>query len=165
MTTAAAKVRFDKLLANLGYGSRKTVQDMAEAGAIVLDGTPVRALDIRVAMTADLATRLEIAGAPLDPLPGVVLMLNKPRGVTCSHQEAGPLVHDLLPPRWRLRAPPISSVGRLDKDTSGLLLLTDDGPLLQQDHRAEDASAETLSSRSGASAARRRGSGHRRPAP
>ncbi|MCC6912290.1 MAG: pseudouridine synthase, partial [Rhodospirillaceae bacterium] len=48
------------------------------------------------------------------------------------HKEAGPLVYDLLPPRWRRRDPAISTVGRLDKETSGLLLMTDDGALLHQ---------------------------------
>ena len=58
--------------------------------------------------------------------------MNKPLGVTCSHKETGPLVYRLLPDRWRLRDPAISTVGRLDKDTSGLLLLTDDGALLHK---------------------------------
>jgi 16S rRNA pseudouridine516 synthase len=59
-------------------------------------------------------------------------MLHKPLGVTCSHKEQGPLVYSLLPERWRRREPPISTIGRLDKDTSGLLLLTDDGALLHK---------------------------------
>jgi 16S rRNA pseudouridine516 synthase len=62
----------------------------------------------------------------------MALMLHKPVGVTCSHKEAGPLVYDLLPTRWRAREPAVSTVGRLDKDTSGLLLLTDDGDLLHR---------------------------------
>ena len=59
-------------------------------------------------------------------------MMNKPLGVTCSHKEAGPLVYRLLPDRWRRRDPAISTVGRLDKETSGLLLLTDDGAFLHK---------------------------------
>jgi 16S rRNA pseudouridine516 synthase len=59
-------------------------------------------------------------------------MLHKPVGVTCSHKEQGPLVYSLLPERWRRREPAISTVGRLDKETSGLLLLTDDGALLHR---------------------------------
>ncbi len=58
--------------------------------------------------------------------------MHKPTGATCSHDETGPLVYDALPPRWRRRQPPISSIGRLDKETSGLLLLTDDGALLHR---------------------------------
>ena len=70
---------------------------------------------------------MTVLGKPLDPPPGLVLMMHKPHGVTCSHKETGPLVYNLLPDRWRNRKPAISTVGRLDKDTSGLLLLTDDG--------------------------------------
>ena len=81
----------------------------------------------RIALDPDLPERLTIDGEALDPLPGLALMLHKPLGVTCSHKEAGPLVYGLLPERWRRRDPPLSTVGRLDKETSGLLLLTDDG--------------------------------------
>ena len=59
-------------------------------------------------------------------------MLHKPLGVTCSTKDTGRLVYDLLPPRYRLRDPLLSTVGRLDRDTSGLLLLTDDGQLLHR---------------------------------
>jgi 16S rRNA pseudouridine516 synthase len=69
---------------------------------------------------------------PLDPPPGMVLMLHKPIGVTCSTRDAGGVVYDLLPPRFRLRNPVLSTVGRLDRDTSGLLLMTDDGALLHR---------------------------------
>jgi 16S rRNA pseudouridine516 synthase len=132
MSEPASAVRLDKLLANLGYGSRREVQALARGGRVILDAMPLRTADERIALTPDLPTRLHIDGAPLDPLPGVVLMLNKPLGMTCSHKEEGLLVYALLPARLRLREPPISSVGRLDKDTSGLLLLTDDGDLLHR---------------------------------
>src|SRR3546814_7193223 len=69
---------------------------------------------------------------PLDPPPGMVLMLHKPIGVTCSTRDAGVVIYDLLPPRFRLRNPVLSSVGRLDRDTSGLLLMTDDGAFLHR---------------------------------
>ncbi|WP_223306324.1 pseudouridine synthase [Mameliella alba] len=75
---------------------------------------------------------MTVAGKPLDPLAGLVVMMNKPLGVTCSHKEAGELVYDRLPARWRRRKPAISTIGRLDKQTSGLLLLTDDGDLLHR---------------------------------
>lgn len=128
----APQTRLDKLLANLGYGSRKEIAALARAGAIRLDGEPVRSADERLAVTPELQARLTVQGRPVDPLPGMALMLNKPVGVTCSHKEAGPLVYDLLPARWRRRDPALSTVGRLDKDTSGLLLLTDDGALLHR---------------------------------
>ncbi|QGY02610.1 rRNA pseudouridine synthase [Methylobacterium mesophilicum SR1.6/6] len=130
--SAAKSVRLDKLLANLGYGSRREVQGLARAGAIRLDGAELEDAGDRIPLDQDLPDRLTIDGEPLDPLPGLCLMLHKPLGVTCSHKEAGPLVYGLLPERWRRREPPLSTVGRLDKETSGLLLLTDDGVLLHR---------------------------------
>ncbi len=124
--------RIDRLLANMGYGSRRDIHALAKLGAITLDGVDVLDADRRIAVTPDLPGRLSVDGAPLDPPPGLVLMLHKPLGVTCSHKESGPLVYELLPSRWRRRDPAISTVGRLDKETSGLLLMTDDGALLHR---------------------------------
>lgn len=76
--------------------------------------------------------RIRIDGEPLDPPVGLVLMMHKPLGVTCSRKDQGRLVYDLLPPRYRLRDPALSTVGRLDRETSGLLLFTDDGALLHR---------------------------------
>ncbi len=128
----APTLRLDRLLANLGYGSRREMQALARNGRVTLDGTPVRDADQKLAITQELPDHLHIDGKPIDPPPGIALMLHKPLGVTCSHKEAGPLVYDLLPTRWRMRDPAISTIGRLDKDTSGLLLLTDDGGLLHR---------------------------------
>lgn len=132
MKAAIPTMRLDRLLANMGYGSRREIAQAARAGLVRLDGAAVKDADRRIAVTADLAWRMTFDGAALDPPPGLVLMLNKPLGVTCSHKEAGPLVYSLLPPRWRRREPAISTVGRLDKETSGLLLLTDDGDVLHR---------------------------------
>ncbi|MFN3583152.1 pseudouridine synthase [Phenylobacterium sp.] len=124
--------RLDRLLANMGYGSRRDVQKLVRLGAVTLDGAPVADADMRIKLTPDLPERMQVDGRPLDPLPGMALMLHKPTGVTCSHKEAGELVYSLLPSRWRAREPALSTVGRLDKETSGLLLLTDDGDLLHR---------------------------------
>ena len=132
MSTAAGALRLDRLLGNLGYGSRREILGFVRDGRVRLDGERVEAADIKIPLSADLPSRLSVDGETLDPLSGLVVMLHKPVGTTCSHDEAGPLVHDLLPPRWRLRQPPVSPIGRLDKDTSGLLLLTDDGALLHR---------------------------------
>lgn len=132
MSKPVATQRLDKLLANMGYGSRREIQSLARVGAITLDGDEIERADERIALTPDLPERMRIDDEPLDPLPGLVLMLHKPLGVTCSHKEAGPLVYGLLPERWRRRDPAISTVGRLDKETSGLLLMTDDGGLLHR---------------------------------
>lgn len=75
---------------------------------------------------------VRVDGAPLDPAPGFILMLHKPAGYTCSTSDAGSLVYDLLPPRFRRRSPTLATVGRLDRDTTGLLLMTDDGALLHR---------------------------------
>jgi 16S rRNA pseudouridine516 synthase len=116
-----------KHLANLGYGSRKEVALMLKngwvtdaAGNTLDEGSRVAHADVRV------------DDEPLDPAPGMLLMLHKPVGYTCSTKDTGRLVYDLLPERFRLRNPVLSSVGRLDRDTSGLLLMTDDGALLHR---------------------------------
>ena len=68
-----------------------------------------------------------VDGAPVEFPDGIYVALNKPLGCTCSHKEEGELVYDLLPAQWLRRNPVVNTVGRLDKETSGLLLLTDDG--------------------------------------
>jgi 16S rRNA pseudouridine516 synthase len=116
-----------KRIANLGYGSRKQVATMFREGRVTDAAGEVLYADDTVAHES-----MHIDGEPLDPPPGLALMLHKPTGYTCSTKDAGRLVYDLLPPRFRLRDPLLSTVGRLDRDTSGLLLLTDDGALLHR---------------------------------
>ena len=116
-----------KLIGNLGYGSRKQVTAMFRAGRVTDAAGEVLYADDKVEH-ADI--RLD--GEPLDPPAGLVLMLHKPVGYTCSTKDSGRVVYDLLPPRYRLRSPSLSTVGRLDRDTSGLLLMTDDGQLLHR---------------------------------
>ena len=130
--TKPATARVDQLLSSMGYGSRKDMARMAKAGGISLDGGDLLDVSQRIAITPDLPRRMQIDGAALDPVAGLVILLHKPLGMTCSHKEQGPLVYDILPDRWRRRDPAISTIGRLDKQTSGLLLLTDDGALLHR---------------------------------
>jgi 16S rRNA pseudouridine516 synthase len=116
-----------RLIANLGYGSRKEVAALFREGRITdADGEVLYADDVR-----DHAD-VRLDDAPLDPAHGLLVALHKPVGYTCSTKDPGRVVYDLLPPRWRLRDPLLSPVGRLDRDTSGLLLLTDDGALLHK---------------------------------
>jgi 16S rRNA pseudouridine516 synthase len=116
-----------KLIANLGYGSRKDVTQLFRSGRITdADGEVLYADDVVAYET------IRVDDEPLDPPPGLVLMMNKPLGVTCSRKDPGRVVYDLLPPRYNVRSPVLSSVGRLDRDTSGLLLFTDDGALLHR---------------------------------
>ena len=124
--------RVDKLLGSMGYGSRTEMARLGKAGGIVLDGVDLTDVSKRIAVTPDLPARMEVDGQPLDPVSGLVMMLHKPLGMTCSRKEDGALVYDVLPPRWRRRDPAISTIGRLDKQTTGLLLLTDDGDLLHR---------------------------------
>ncbi|MEI6676797.1 MAG: pseudouridine synthase [Verrucomicrobiota bacterium] len=116
-----------KLLANLGYGSRKEVQRLIRAGAVTDESG-------RVLGDNDCPPHAAIRfrGEPLDPPFPLLVMLNKPDGYTCSADDPGSTIYDLLPPRFALRNPLLSPVGRLDKDTTGLLLLTDDGQLLHK---------------------------------
>ena len=116
-----------KLIANLGYGSRKDVQWMFREGRITDADGEVLYADDQVPHEA-----IRVDGEPLDPPAGLLIVLNKPVGYTCSTKDKGRIVYDLLPPRFRERAPLLSTVGRLDRDTSGLLLLTDDGALLHR---------------------------------
>ena len=116
-----------KHIANLGYGSRKQVQWMFREGRVTDADGEVLYADDQVEHDA-----IRIDGQPLDPPPGLTLMLHKPAGYTCSTKDHGRLIYELLPPRFRERAPLLSTVGRLDRDTSGLLLMTDDGALLHR---------------------------------
>lgn len=120
-------MRLVRLIANLGYGSRKDVAWMFREGRITDPDGEVLYADDKV----DHA-QIRVDGEPLDPPAGIVLMMHKPLGVTCSRKDQGRVVYDLLPPRYRLRDPALSTVGRLDRDTSGLLLFTDDGTLLHR---------------------------------
>ena len=120
-------MRLVRLIANLGYGSRKQVAAMFREGRITDPEGEVLYADDKVEH-ADV----RIDDAPLDPPAGLALMLHKPVGYTCSTRDPGRIVYDLLPPRFRLRSPVLSTVGRLDRDTSGLLLMTDDGGLLHR---------------------------------
>lgn len=120
-------MRLDRLIANLGYGSRREVQLWCRQGYI----TDRAGQPLRHDASVDPAEVL-FDGEALDPIAPLSLMLHKPLGYTCSTKDIGRLVHELLPERYRHRTPALSSVGRLDRDTSGLLLFTDDGGLLHR---------------------------------
>ena len=116
-----------KHLANLGYGSRREVAMMLRNGWVTDAQGNTLDEDSQVAHED-----VRVDDEPLDPPPGMLLMLHKPPGYTCSTKDVGRLVYELLPERFRLRNPVLSTVGRLDRDTSGLLLMTDDGALLHR---------------------------------
>lgn len=123
MEHRSATARLDQLLSRCGYASRREVAQWIHAGRITLEGEE----KIEPARRVRPET-VRVDGEPLDAPEGLLVMLNKPAGLVCSRDpREGPNVYDLLPERWSRRHPPITSVGRLDKDTTGLLLLTDIG--------------------------------------
>jgi 16S rRNA pseudouridine516 synthase len=123
-----SKIRLDKLLSNLGYASRGEIHRIIAQGRVTVGGDIVTKADLKV-----FYDDVRLDGEALDPAFGLVILMHKPPGLVCSHDDGeGAIVYDLLPPRWRLRDPKISTVGRLDKETSGLLLLTDDGQLIHR---------------------------------
>ena len=103
-----------------------------KAGRVSVDGAPIN--DPSHSVDLDLARNghVFLDGTPIDPPHPFTIMLHKPVGYTCSRDDVGEVVYDLLPKRWLLRKPAISSIGRLDKDSSGQLLMTDDGDLLHR---------------------------------
>lgn len=120
--------RLDQLLSSLGYCSRREARDWIKAGAVTVAGVAAKDVSARV----DPATVL-VEGQPLDHPAGLLLLLHKPLGLVCSHDaREGPSIYSLLPERWRRRNPPVTSVGRLDKETSGLLLVTDQSALVHR---------------------------------
>ena len=120
--------RLDQTLSNLGYCSRREVRIW------------LRDKRIRVAgeLTKNAALKVDPASVTVDDKPlnhpgDILIMLNKPLGYVCSHDSnEGQRIYDLLPEIWQARSPQVVSIGRLDKDTSGLILITDQSALVQQ---------------------------------
>ncbi len=120
--------RLDQLLANLGYCSRREARDWIDDGRVEVAG---HTADDPGTKTA--AGLVRVDGEPLDHPEGLLLLMHKPLGLVCSHDgREGPSVYGLLPARWQRRNPTITTIGRLDKDTSGVLLLTDQSALVHR---------------------------------
>jgi len=124
------KLRLERVLANLGYGSRKEVAKAIKDGALRV-GSHIMS-DPAEQVDPVILSDATFDGEPVDPVSPLTILLHKPRGYTCSSDEQGLLVYDLLPPRWKKREPLLSTAGRLDKDSTGLVLMTDDGQLLHR---------------------------------
>ena len=117
--------RLQKVLARLGYGSRRACEELIVAGRVAVNGEAAE-LGRRVDVDND---RLTVDGAPVPSMPGLVhYLLNKPAGVvtTADDPEGRRTVLQLVPAE-----PRVFPVGRLDADTEGLLILTNDGELAQ----------------------------------
>lgn len=120
--------RLDQLLSSLGYCSRREARAWIDEGRVTVNGSPADDFGKRVS-----PAEVQVDGEPLDHPEGILLLLNKPTGVVCSHdREEGPSIYDLFPARWKNRNPVVTSIGRLDKETSGLLLVTDQSPLVHK---------------------------------
>ena len=116
-------IRLDKMLADMGLASRKELKEMIKSGRVTVDGQaekrPERKLD-------PTQSRVTLDGETLSYRARHYYMMDKPSGVvTATEDREQKTVIDLLPPEMRRMG--LFPVGRLDKDTSGLLLLTDDG--------------------------------------
>jgi 23S rRNA pseudouridine2605 synthase len=117
--------RLQKVLARAGLGSRRACEELIADGRVTVDGT-VAVLGRRIDVTT---ARVEVDGVLLPVAPDLVYyLLNKPAGVitTADDPQGRPTVMDLVPAE-----PRVFSVGRLDQDTEGLLLMTNDGALAQ----------------------------------
>jgi 16S rRNA pseudouridine516 synthase len=120
-------IRLDRLLSSRGYCTRSHARAYLKEIEVLVAGQRAFKEDAKV----DDA-QVTIDGEPIEP-GRILAMMNKPVGTVCSHDDGeGELVYDLLPDRWMQRNPTVTTVGRLDKETSGLLLITDDGALVHR---------------------------------
>ena len=120
--------RLDKILAGTGRWSRREVKSLIRQGRVLVDGVPARSAEDKAdPETADIA----VNGERILYSRYTWVMLNKPAGYLSATEDGrGPTVLDLLPPE--LRKQNLFPVGRLDKDTEGLLLLTNEGQLAHE---------------------------------
>jgi len=136
---AGESVRLQKVLAKAGVGSRRSCEQFIVEGRVEVDGAVVTELGTRI----DPSTAIvRVDGRRVATMPGiVVLAMNKPRGVvtTMSDEQGRPCVGDLLLGRTER----LFHVGRLDADTSGLLVLTNDGELAHRLAHPSHAIAKT----------------------
>jgi 16S rRNA pseudouridine516 synthase len=121
-------MRIDKFLSNMGYGSRKEVKILLKSKAVEVNGETVRDPKVHVNEEADDVT---VGGERVEYAEFIYLLMNKPPGViSATEDKYDPTVIDLLAEEDRHFEP--FPVGRLDKDTEGFLLLTNDGVLAHE---------------------------------
>ncbi|MBR2076464.1 MAG: rRNA pseudouridine synthase, partial [Exiguobacterium sp.] len=116
-------MRIDKLLSNMGYGSRKDVKILLKQGAVRVDETPVKDAKRHVDPASEKVT---VFGEVVEYRPYIYFMMNKPEGViSATEDQVETTVIELIDPEYAHYD--LFPVGRLDKDTTGLLLITNDG--------------------------------------
>ncbi|WP_227396573.1 pseudouridine synthase [Jeotgalibacillus aurantiacus] len=121
-------MRLDKLLSNMGFGSRKEMKKWLKSGAVTVDG--VHAKDGKLQVNPELQV-VEVNGEQVHYREFIYLMMNKPQGViSATEDNLHQTVLDLIDTELHLFEP--FPVGRLDKDTEGFLLLTNDGVLAHE---------------------------------
>ena len=117
--------RLDKIIASTGKWSRREVKALIRQGRVLVDGIPARSAEDK---TAPESAEITVNGEALVYRRYTWVMLNKPAGYLSATEDGrGPTVLDLLPPELKKQG--LFPVGRLDKDTEGLLLLTNEGGL------------------------------------
>ncbi|WP_419770934.1 MAG: pseudouridine synthase [Candidatus Marinarcus sp.] len=127
--------RIDAFLSSLGYCSRKEAKKFMRMYTIRVKNDVV----FNPALKA-YHEDITINNEPLDALT-LTLLMHKPKDVICSHDDAGVLIYSLLPERWQRRNPKLSTVGRLDVDTTGAILITDNGAL---NHKLTSPKSEAI---------------------
>ena len=125
-------MRWSQLLFSQGFGTRRACEALVLAGRVRHAGQAIEDPDAEVAPGEDFV--FEVEGRAWPYRERALILLHKPAGYECSQRAGGaPSVMNLLPPPLRSRGKGgVQSVGRLDVDTTGALLLTDDGPLLHR---------------------------------
>ncbi len=119
------KQRIDKILSNMGYGTRKEVKEIVKGGLVEIDGKVVKDSGQQVEVESQ---EIKVGGKRLFYKDTIYILMNKPQGVISATEDSRErTVVDLLTDEFKAFKP--FPVGRLDKDTEGLLLLTNDGQL------------------------------------
>lgn len=127
--------RIDAHLSSLGYCTRGEAKKFLRIFEVLVKDK--RIFDPSLKAYHD---DIKIDKEPIDA-ETITILLNKPSGFICSHNDAGSLIYSLIPQRWNRRNPKISTVGRLDVDTTGAIILTDNGDL---NHRLTSPKSDVI---------------------